>query len=972
VSWWRKLLVGLPEELALALRGAIERELAAGAGGPAARYLVEQFSSPQPEPGAGGWPSLRRLIEQGRLKDVAATVRSLPDSERRAVAKELTAYAKPLLGPRGEGWDLPWELRALRLQALRVAAVGCQTGAEAATRWLARSDLIDWGGRSNPAILDVLGGRDPEWLADVATRLAARLSTRRRNDGLWHLTRELVLRAGAPPPTTDAFVVGWVETLTWHRGTLVDGLAGDPFLDALLPKLFEVDEVGGVLIRPAGRGRQTWPEALGELVARGRIDRGAVLDGCLGRLLRGGPAARLRGYVQLHDNLDPDVDELAARARDYAALLADSPPVVAKLAQAALRRLDGAGRLDLERLVDATGAVLFRPERSLLRAQLAWVDAAARKRREQPADLGRLLLAATGALTADAADVRERASALIRRHEGHADAAARAELIAATSGSRAAAGDEPTPAPVAVGVGVGVGGAGPGAAAAAPPAAFPPPIGTPVELAEELAALARPAPIDPVAFERVLAALVRFAHADRAALADALSPVVPRLGLASGPGDLYLGPASRRRAPDGGEWDWMWVTQALLVAVAAVVAPGGWKRWWSPRDQVLRQPTRPGRRGPQIVLVWRLGEVILGLLHHPVPALVATPTATPGWVDPAVLVARLAEAEDGGWQPWPCDLWQAMLRLPRAAGPEAAGLAGRLRSPAGRLLAARLAGGPFPDPTVTRVTHVGGRSWNGDRRSEAARTRVLAAIAPAPAPAGPPAPGDGLALVNALFDLPAPAMSPPGPYTLHDRPLACWPAVAPSHRDVIAAHLLRELSSAYPAEGAVEALPLLAEVDGPVGPGLAAALVKGLGDRDLAGRAAAAEALAILDRRGQLDATAVGLEAGEVLGTGLIPVNRVAAALRDLVPSGHADAVLAILAAALPTLLKPAGGRARAGLADLVAVCAEALAGATAPARAAADHAGGLAAAVAWVAGRGGTSRLAAESRRLRDLLAAP
>src|SRR4029453_17425023 len=59
-----------------------------------------------------------------------------------------------------------------------------------------------------------------------------------------------------------------------------------------------------------------------------------------------------------------------------------------------------------------------------------------------------------------------------------------------------------------------------------PPRELPPPVGSRAELAEELAAFLQGDPaMEPVTLERLLAALVAFAHRDRAALGHALAPV---------------------------------------------------------------------------------------------------------------------------------------------------------------------------------------------------------------------------------------------------------------------------------------------------------------------------------------------------------------------------------------------------------------------------------------------------------------
>jgi len=110
-------------------------------------------------------------------------------------------------------------------------------------------------------------------------------------------------------------MAGCWRTLPWptRRGgcdgrCLLDRLRSDPFLDSLGPRLFEVDQAGELLLwdaRPSHRlpAEQTWPGALAQLAAEGRLARAALLDRCLGRLLRGGRPATLGGFVACHEAL---------------------------------------------------------------------------------------------------------------------------------------------------------------------------------------------------------------------------------------------------------------------------------------------------------------------------------------------------------------------------------------------------------------------------------------------------------------------------------------------------------------------------------------------------------------------------------------------------------------------------------------------------------------------------------------------
>ncbi len=951
--------------------------------------------NPLGEPaGMARWDEARRayLVAGERLADAArastlavvAFVRELRDTERRALASPIRAYARELLGRRAfsDGSATPFEVRRARAYALRVAGAGCFTGADATAAWLARRDLQGWGFQFGPdgqtaAVLEVLRDRDPRWLADVARRLAGRLRSGDRQETgriLWATTAALVRHAGIDPPTTDGFVSGWMlaHATSWPRTAgdhdhrpLVDRLRDDSFLDALSPHLFEVDEAGEPLLwgaRPSHRlpAEQTWPGALAQLAAEGRLDRAALLDRCLGRLLRGGRSGALGGFVALHEALDPDLDELAARTRDYHRLLPDAQPAVAELAQRALRRLDDAGRLDRSVLLEASRAVLFRTERKLVRAQLTWLDAAARRRRGRPDELGELLGAVAAAFGQDAAHLQERALSLVRRHARHASPTGRVALLHATEGlpddlRRRLAEALGAAAPAARGAALASGPSWPPPA----PRALPPPIGTPAELAEELAALFHAATVDrvidetldPVALERALAALVTFAHADRAALHEAIAPVLLRYNICP-PGDIpqrasWEGWAAWLRSDD--HWYWYGARMAVgLIAAAAAMSPAGagTSGAASPRNAWVRLVAsvpgagrHPRRSRPRQAIVYRLREIGTGLLYEPVPTLLATPATAAGHVDPAVLLDKLARAEREGWQPWELDLQQALLRLPRETDPAVLDRARRLRSPAGQRLAGRLETGGPPDPTLDRLVRTHPRddwSW-------------------------PPS------LTDLLFGLDPSERLVPGRWwdARGDEHAArlCWPALLPSHRDVAAAHLLPALSLLprdRHSRGLGAVLPLLAEGDGPVGTALTLALAHGLGASERADRAAAADALVILAGRGQLDGAPLGRELASLVALGLFPVQRLVEPLRDVAMSGAHPAVWAVVAAALPRLLPPVVEQAPQRLAGLVALGAET----ATPARAS-----GPIPAITAIAERGGSSQLAAESRRLHHIL---
>jgi hypothetical protein len=913
------------------------------------------------------WPALRALIDTGQARLVAAAVEHLDERQRRGLAAAVRAYARPL----ANDFEVDWQLRRRRIAALRVAGVGCLSGADTVARWLTRHDLRTWDEqRSTTEVLRVLQARQVPWLPELTRRLAARLGTNEWDDHRWRLVAELVTSTGLQGielPTSDGFVLGWARSRR-PDGRLADTLATDPFLDALAPHLLEGDGVGRLLAWSTSTWMSpeaSWPLALATLAASGRLERERLLDRCLGRLLQGGPAAELRGFLLLHEALDPTLEEAAARTRDYIRLLADGPSRVALAAQRVLRRLDDAGRLEPDRLLEVSRAVLFRPEKHLVRSQLSWLDAVAR---HQPERAGEVLAAVAVAFTQEAAELQARALSLVLRHAGHAGEAARAELVDAAAAlpvdlsqrvASALGNQLPAPQPA------------PSPALLAPtPRELPPPIGTPAELAEELAAFFEgPPTVDPVALERLLAALVALTHRDRAALADGLGPVLARYRIQS-----WL-PSDQVPITFLNEY------QQLSWAVLAAVAPparrvslrGFIEAVWGAS---VRRGTWLMAPGPRLALLYRLHEIAVGLGQpSSPPLLVATPSSVTGHIDPAELVARLEQAAAAGWEPWEHDLQQALLRLPRTPDPVTTARARQLPTPAGQRLAAWLSDGGLADPQVTRVIRkVRERPrWLPDAARPATDeiVGVFATVAPPSNPARPWAPPASLRAARRLLPRRPPSLAAllcelPEPQRWQRWHLGgwqrCWPALLPSHRDVVAAHLQPWLANLPAgARGDGQVLPILAETDGPVGPGLTLAVAYGLGARDQLDRAAAVDALLILAGRHQLDGPALGSELGALTALGLLQVGRMVPALRDAARSGATAEVWAIVAAIIPRLVPQDGQRPPRGLPDLLALGA--------------DVAGTLGRcqtipALAAITRRGGSSHLVTQSRRLQELLA--
>ncbi|MGA4684683.1 hypothetical protein [Micromonospora sp. AB353] len=841
-------------------------------------------------------------VVRGRMSQVRSALAGLDEPARRALGDELVADVRR----RRDAWW--WRGEAA---TLAVAAVGTLSTPTKVAALLGRRSVWLAGVDAAP-VVDVARERGVTWLADVAYKLADRLPRDRMVAG-WRFVAGLLTAEKAPPPTGDDFVRGWAAAQGWPdpRGTrppTVDRLRADPFLDALLPRLFEVDGVGTELARGDGTGTEALPRALVALAAEGRLDRAVLLNGVLGRLLRGDRPGALRPFLVLHDLLAPTPDEVAVRSSAYLRLLADGPGPVAGAAQRTLRQAGDVA--EPEALWEAARTVLARPEKALVRAQVSWLDRLARQHPDQAPEIGAVLAVAAGHPDAG---LRERALALAARH-GH-----RPVAVATVAEARD---DLPRPLPAA---------------------AAPPPIQDVDELVEEVAAsLGRRRPA--LTAERVMDGLVRLGTADRERLAAALLPVVRRERV--------------------GAYDHPWAVfnisvqmHGLLLAVCGEAEAATRRDQWStllaesrPRAPLPFRggPPVPATRRPAPVQLAcaRLAEIGQRLDGRDDAGLLSAPTSVTGAIEPVALYERLAALGD---RPvWRWDLAQALLRLPAGVDGPLAERAAALRTPAGDELARWLRGDAVPAPaqqvvTVGRRARSAGYDWGYDQLPEG---RTLVALTP------PDGVEDRLGLLTLT-------PTPIGRWT--DGWGDIWPAVLPGHRGVVAAHLLPEVAGAAQEDtlGHAAALPALAECTGPGGPALDLALAYGLCARHEADRVAALDAVLILAAAGDLDAPATGGHLGTLAAGGQVTLTRAVTPLRDAVAAGAPLSVWRLLAATLPRLL--AAPTPPRGTPDLLALAAE-----TATATGVRIEVPGLADVVA----RGGGSRLVAEARRLTAALA--
>ena len=191
-------------------------------------------------------------------------------------------------------------------------------------------------------------------------------------------------------------------------------------------------EVGGNLAntdawisrRPGeyARGENRWTYALVRLAAEGRLDRQRLLDASLDALMRDFRPSGLGWYAQLHETLEPTLEERQARLDRYLALVTSPAPPALKEGLAGIKELGDA--VPPEDLARSASAALLQPQKTHAVAMLRQLEAAA-KRDEQARPV--LLGAAAQALSHEKQDVQERALRLLDRYP---DDVPRAELLA--------------------------------------------------------------------------------------------------------------------------------------------------------------------------------------------------------------------------------------------------------------------------------------------------------------------------------------------------------------------------------------------------------------------------------------------------------------------------------------------------------------------------------------------------------------
>ncbi|MFX0578389.1 hypothetical protein [Nocardia nepalensis] len=608
---------------------------------------------------------------------IPAHLAQMTVAQRRAMVPALKQARSAL--PR-RSW---WEESSEKHVAVQLWGLGCLPTPTAVARWLTVG--VTRQPDTRPEVLLACleaGERDAAWRAELAQLLAAARAERWQGLPYFPLIVHLVRTSGAPVPTTDEFVRSWL-TREFDRDqlrepwqvqqlptgpNLLERLRIDPFLPALARRVVEVN--GFFLVDNPRDPENSWPHTLNVLSREGIVDRNSLHTCTLNALLRndGRPsdaASRLGVLIALQ----ADPAECASRADTYTRLLAEGRSTVAGHAQQVLIGLHGAGLLPSADVVALSDEVLARPEKKLIRAQLSWLERIVRAEPEHISAAVRTWAATVTAI--EDATLRARINKLITRYLPQADDDTRMDLAAEPETPS----EEEFPLPL-------------------PPAPAPldgvPTV--PADTAELYRWLSARPFDDALHGERFLDGLIRFTHADRPALTEALGPVL-EADLSGANGDKT-------------SW-WLrkwWKSYGWRPLTVAAIAIG-----------TLRE--RPLGSSPSGMLTQRMiewGNLVLTDAPLP-PCALATPTFENGQIAAAELIDRLRRYREADVPAGPIEFAQALVRVAPSDDAAMPTAAEALGTPEGLRLAAVLRGElptPLPAP-LDQVLHGPDHEWYG-------------------------------------------------------------------------------------------------------------------------------------------------------------------------------------------------------------------------------------------------------------------
>jgi hypothetical protein len=398
--------------------------------------------------------ALEKLIRKGKEAGIAEFFAGMAEPERRKLAPGIVAIVPEF---HEFGWLSEKSYGAITDGSVRNAATLAALAAASLTElkklgWRCTPPM--WDAKEQEPYLVILRDRAPDWLDSWANWLLE------DNFRHWGFIRRMVREGMCKPPESDFYALGMIEGLrsVRNQGSLTDAILADrELLDGLFWRLFEVEGGGELSLAACDKytaDENGWSYALRDLAARGKIDRGRLLDASLDALSRDFSQFRAGWFSRFHEFLEPTPEERAARTERYLDLLASPIPPTVSFAMKALGLLHKAKLLDGAAFVARAEPVLYAKAKGTVRQTLRLITAFAKA----DADLKQqACLIATAALEHPESEAQEAALALIESFGDPSNSELstavrdRREVIAAPLRGHVSAwlggGDKPAPAP---------------------------------------------------------------------------------------------------------------------------------------------------------------------------------------------------------------------------------------------------------------------------------------------------------------------------------------------------------------------------------------------------------------------------------------------------------------------------------------------------------------------------------------------
>ncbi len=198
-----------------------------------------------------------------------------------------------------------------------------------------------------------------------------------------HHAQRMIAAGLCDRPNSDDYIVGLmgcVRTTASTEGLIRNLVDADPgLLDGTLLRLFDIEGNDEVSLAKNDRGLpagQSWSDVLADLAASGKLSRQALIDKSLLALEHDWAPTRALWHSQFHDKLAPTPAEMAPHSARYLRLCASRNSPSVGLAVAALAVLQKAGKVDPAALVSALAPVLTSASKGQVDIALKLLDQA--------------------------------------------------------------------------------------------------------------------------------------------------------------------------------------------------------------------------------------------------------------------------------------------------------------------------------------------------------------------------------------------------------------------------------------------------------------------------------------------------------------------------------------------------------------------------------------------------------------------